>query len=73
MKDLLIDLREQSFLFLGTRAEDDFAQLEKISSPILNIEKVPESLCIKHRSLERYQVAKVISGWSGDSSFPGDC
>ena len=33
-------LREWSFLILGTRAEDNFAQLEKISHPILNIEKV---------------------------------
>ena len=63
-------LREWSLLILGTRAEDNFAQLEKISYPILNIEivfiphhlsakcfRTPfRSLCAKNRSMERYQV-----------------
>ena len=31
---------ERSYFTLGTRAEDNFAQLEKISCPILNIETV---------------------------------
>ena len=33
-------LRERSLLILGTRAEDNFAQSEKVSYPILNIEIV---------------------------------
>ena len=67
-------LRKRSFLTLGTRVEDSFAQLEKISYPILNIETVfvphhlsvkwfstpiQKSLYIKHRSMEKYQ---VVSG-----------
>ena len=70
-------IRERSFLIVGTRAEDNFAQLEKISHPILNTEKVfrtpsPNSLCIKHRFMDRYE---VVPGdfhmyWSNDSSFP---
>ena len=31
---------ERSFLIMGTRAEDNFAQLDKISYPISNIEIV---------------------------------
>ena len=61
---------EQSFLTLGTRAEDNFEQLEKISYPILNRETVsiPHHLSekmvyypiqkfsfLKHRSMERSQ------------------
>ena len=38
--DLCVVFRERSLLTLGTRAEDNFAQLEKISYPILNIETV---------------------------------
>ena len=36
---LIGNIRERSFLILGTRAEDNFTQLEKISYPILNIAK----------------------------------
>ena len=71
-KKIVHILREWSFLILGTRAEDNFAQLEKISYPILNMETVfvphhlsakwfsiQKSLCIRHKSIERYQ---VVSG-----------
>ena len=64
-------LRERSFLILGTRAEDNFSLLEKISYPILNTKKVfrvpssfrkivaypiQKSLCIIHGYMDRYQV-----------------
>ena len=41
--------RQQSLLILGTRAEDNFAQLEKISYPTFNIETifVPHHLSAK--------------------------
>ena len=63
----MLEIRERSFLILGTRAEDNFVQLEKISYPILNIETVfvphflstkwfdtpiQTSFCIKHRSMD---------------------
>ena len=62
--NIFMYLRERSLLIVSTRAEDNFAQLEKISYPILKIEKVSmphnlsakwfstpikKSLCIKDR------------------------
>ena len=40
---------ERSLLILGTKVEDDLAKLEKMSYPILNIEKVfaPHQLSAK--------------------------
>ena len=35
-----VNVRERSFLILGTREEDNFAQLDTISYSIENIEKV---------------------------------
>ena len=39
---MIVQFREWSFLILGTRVEDNFAQLEKISYPILKIETILE-------------------------------
>ena len=37
---MLRNVRERSFLIMGTRAKDNFTRLEKILDPILNKEKV---------------------------------
>ena len=69
--DDFTQLRERSILIMGTRAEDNFAQLEKISYPHLEyrtgfrtptifqqngLVPHPEVSVHKTRSMERYQV-----------------
>ena len=82
-------IREPSLLILGTRTEDNFTQLEKISYPILNKEKfsyptifqqhglVPNTEVFVHKLKQIYRqiphCPRQFSCRSSDLSFPDVC